>query len=127
MAQVATGWVFTKPNVTPILGLDSIDRIDQAADAVNFTLTPEEAKYLERCIPPNARRNHSGRRWRWGRRQRVSLAPKKKSNRGQRSIKILALHQDFQPSASVLVRTPHGISQEICHLTSQRYTCNEIS
>ena len=47
MAQVATAWVLSKQGTAPILGLDSIERIAQAVEALKITLTNDEIKYLE--------------------------------------------------------------------------------
>lgn len=54
MAQVATAWVLGKENCTPILGLDSIERIEQAVEAVGVTLTEEQVKFLEEPYIPKA-------------------------------------------------------------------------
>ena len=54
MAQVATAWVLSKQGTAPILGLDSIERVDQAVEALKITLTNDEIKYLEGpYIPKN--------------------------------------------------------------------------
>jgi aryl-alcohol dehydrogenase-like predicted oxidoreductase len=52
MAQVAMAWVMCKGDMTPICGLDSTDRIDQAIEGTKLTLTEEEAKYLEEPYLP---------------------------------------------------------------------------
>ncbi|KAF4766288.1 hypothetical protein N7455_005292 [Penicillium solitum] len=52
MAQVATAWVLSKRGTAPILGLDSVDRIDQAVDAVKVSLTEAEVQYLEEPYVP---------------------------------------------------------------------------
>ncbi|KAJ5501144.1 Aldo/keto reductase [Penicillium expansum] len=52
MAQVATAWVLSKRGAAPILGLDSLERIDQAVDAVKVSLTEAEVQYLEEPYVP---------------------------------------------------------------------------
>jgi len=51
MATVAIAWCLSKPGVNPIVGLSSIERIDQAVEAVKFAseggLTAADIKYLE--------------------------------------------------------------------------------
>ncbi len=47
MAQVAIAWSIKQEGVNPIVGLGSIERIDQAVQAVQFHLSDKEAKYLE--------------------------------------------------------------------------------
>jgi aryl-alcohol dehydrogenase-like predicted oxidoreductase len=54
MAQVATAWVLGKKNCTPILGLDSLERIEQAVEAVGVTLTDEQIQFLEEPYIPKA-------------------------------------------------------------------------
>lgn len=52
MAKVAIAWSLQNPNENPILGLNSKERIDEAADSVKVSLTPEEVKYLEEPYLP---------------------------------------------------------------------------
>ena len=47
MAQIAMAWVFGKGSMTPICGLETKERIDQAVQAVKVALHEEEMKYLE--------------------------------------------------------------------------------
>lgn len=47
MAQVAAAWVLRRNMVSPIIGLGSKERIDEAVAALQVKLTDEEAKYLE--------------------------------------------------------------------------------
>lgn len=54
MAQVGTAWCLSKSGVSPILGMASEDRIDQAVAAVKVKLTEEEMKYLEEPYLPKA-------------------------------------------------------------------------
>ena len=46
MAIVGTAWVL-RQGANPIVGLSSVERIDEAIKAISFKLTDEEAKYLE--------------------------------------------------------------------------------
>ncbi|KAF8542230.1 NADP-dependent oxidoreductase domain-containing protein [Trichophaea hybrida] len=46
MAIVASAWVL-KQGANPIIGLSSVERIDEAIKAISFKLSDEEAKYLE--------------------------------------------------------------------------------
>lgn len=53
MAQIAIAWSVQKGGgLVPILGLDSIDRIDQAVEALKIDLTAEEVEFLEGCYMP---------------------------------------------------------------------------
>jgi versiconal hemiacetal acetate reductase len=52
MAQVATAWLFTRPSVNPILGLNRKERIDEAIAGLEVELTPEEIDYLEQPYLP---------------------------------------------------------------------------
>ncbi|OQD74699.1 hypothetical protein PENANT_c173G08555 [Penicillium antarcticum] len=54
MAQVATAWVLSKESTAPILGLDSVDRIDQAVEAIKVKLTAEEVAFLEEPYLPKS-------------------------------------------------------------------------
>ncbi|RDW63613.1 aldo-keto reductase-4 [Coleophoma cylindrospora] len=51
MAQVAAAWVFSK-GASPIMGLDSIQRIDEAVEAIKVKLTEEKIKYIEEAYKP---------------------------------------------------------------------------
>lgn len=53
MAAIAIAWVLSK-GVNPIIGLGSVERIDQAIAASTLTLTPEEINYLEEPYLPRA-------------------------------------------------------------------------
>ncbi|KAF5633400.1 alcohol dehydrogenase [Fusarium sp. NRRL 52700] len=46
MAQIAQAWLIAK-GCMPICGLESTERIDQAVEALQVTLSDEEVKYLE--------------------------------------------------------------------------------
>ncbi|KAF3394117.1 Versiconal hemiacetal acetate reductase [Penicillium rolfsii] len=52
MAQVATAWVLSKKGMAPILGLDSIERIDQAVEALQVTLDAADVAFLEEPYLP---------------------------------------------------------------------------
>ena len=56
MAMVATAWCLSKQNVNPIVGLSSVERIDQAVEAVKRAedglLTKEDMAYLEEPYVP---------------------------------------------------------------------------
>jgi aryl-alcohol dehydrogenase-like predicted oxidoreductase len=54
MAQVATAWVLGKKESTPIMGLDSIERVEQAVEALAVQLTEEEVLFLEEPYIPKA-------------------------------------------------------------------------
>jgi aryl-alcohol dehydrogenase-like predicted oxidoreductase len=54
MAQVATAWVLSKEGTAPILGLDSVERIDQAVRAIKIKLTAEEIAFLEKPYLPKS-------------------------------------------------------------------------
>ncbi|KAL3417897.1 aryl-alcohol dehydrogenase [Phlyctema vagabunda] len=51
MAQVATAWAISK-GTAPILGLDSVQRIDEAVEATRLTLTEEQIRYIEEPYVP---------------------------------------------------------------------------
>lgn len=51
MAVVATAWVLKK-GAYPIVGLNSVERMDEAIRAISFKLSDEEAKYLEEPYVP---------------------------------------------------------------------------
>lgn len=53
MAVVATAWILSK-GTAPIVGLSSIERIDEAISAVSFKLSEEEIKYLEEPYKPRS-------------------------------------------------------------------------
>ncbi|KAL3481477.1 Aldo/keto reductase [Aspergillus californicus] len=52
MAQAATAWSLSHPGINPILGLNSIERVDEAVTAINIQLTEEEKRYLEEPYEP---------------------------------------------------------------------------
>ena len=58
MSHVALAWI-NKRISSPIIGLSSIDRMDEALDANGKQLTDEEEKYLEELYVPRAVSGHS--------------------------------------------------------------------
>jgi len=62
MTTIATAWCLSKEGVNPIIGLSSIERIDQAVEAVKFAssgkLTKEEIEYLEALYIPRGRKGY---------------------------------------------------------------------
>lgn len=52
MAQVAIAWSLAHPSVNPIIGLHSVERIDEAIAATKVQLSSEEIKYLEEPYVP---------------------------------------------------------------------------
>ncbi|KAL9087661.1 MAG: hypothetical protein Q9165_006585 [Trypethelium subeluteriae] len=58
MSQVALAWINQKVT-SPIIGFSSIERMDEALDARDKTLTAEESKYLEELYQPRAIQGHS--------------------------------------------------------------------
>lgn len=52
MAQVSIAWSLSHPNVNPIVGLNSTQRIDEAVASIKVSLTEEEIKYLEEPYIP---------------------------------------------------------------------------
>jgi len=53
--QVALAWVLSRPGVTaPIVGASKMPHLDEAIDALDLTLTPDECKFLEELYQPHA-------------------------------------------------------------------------
>ncbi|KAL1965048.1 hypothetical protein VTN77DRAFT_6108 [Rasamsonia byssochlamydoides] len=52
MAQIATAWSLSHPNMNPIIGLNSKERIDEAVASIKIKLTEEEIRYLEEPYVP---------------------------------------------------------------------------
>ena len=52
MAVIATAWCLSKEGVNPIVGLNSIERINEALSAVKVGLTKEEVARLEEAYLP---------------------------------------------------------------------------
>ena len=47
-AQAALAWLLSKPYMgAPIIGATNLDQLTSAAQATEFTLTPDESKMLE--------------------------------------------------------------------------------
>ena len=54
MSHVAMSWLLNKGGSSPIIGLSSVERIEEALQVRNKTLTEEEQKYLEEeYVPKN--------------------------------------------------------------------------
>ena len=52
-AQVAIAWLITKPYVTaPIVGVSSIQNLEDLVRGLHVQLTPEEIKFLEEPYRP---------------------------------------------------------------------------
>jgi aryl-alcohol dehydrogenase-like predicted oxidoreductase len=51
MASVATAWVLKK-GCSPIVGLTSVQRVDQILEALTVQLSEEECRYLEEEYRP---------------------------------------------------------------------------
>jgi aryl-alcohol dehydrogenase-like predicted oxidoreductase len=58
MSQVALAWI-NKRISSPIIGFSSVDRMDEAIEVRDKTLTEEEEKYLEKLYQPKAISGHS--------------------------------------------------------------------
>lgn len=58
MAQIAMAWCLSKKDVTPILGLNKKERIDEAVAACNIQLDPEDIKSLEEPYMPKKRQGY---------------------------------------------------------------------
>ncbi|KAK7452138.1 hypothetical protein VKT23_012243 [Stygiomarasmius scandens] len=58
MAQIALAWVNAKVS-SPIIGMSSGKRVDEAVGINGLTLTEEEMKYLEEPYQPKAVRGHA--------------------------------------------------------------------
>ncbi len=54
MAVIATAWCLSKESVNPIVGLNSIQRIDEIVGAIKVVLTKEEVEELEKAYEPRA-------------------------------------------------------------------------
>lgn len=61
MVHVALAWVLSKPYVTaPIVGVKSIDRMDEIIAALKVRLTDEEIKAIEAEYKDQPIKGHSG-------------------------------------------------------------------
>ena len=55
--QVALAWLLSRPGVTaPIVGASKLSHLDEAIDALDVKLTPEECTFLEETLPAASRR-----------------------------------------------------------------------
>lgn len=52
MAQVALAWSLSHTNECPIVGLHSVERVDEAVDSLKIQLSSEEIQYLEEPYVP---------------------------------------------------------------------------
>ncbi|KAL2831856.1 Aldo/keto reductase [Aspergillus pseudoustus] len=52
MAQVALAWLLSHPHTSPIVGMNSKERIDEAVASIKIQLTKEEIEYLEEPYLP---------------------------------------------------------------------------
>ncbi|KAJ5899192.1 Versiconal hemiacetal acetate reductase [Penicillium taxi] len=52
MAQIALAWSLSHKNECPIVGLNSVARIDEAVDSLKVVLSAEEITYLEELYAP---------------------------------------------------------------------------
>jgi aryl-alcohol dehydrogenase-like predicted oxidoreductase len=52
--QIALAWVLSRPGVTaPIVGASKLTHLDEAIDALNVTLSPEDCVFLEELYQPH--------------------------------------------------------------------------
>ncbi|KAH7590012.1 Aldo/keto reductase family [Nakaseomyces glabratus] len=51
MAIISNSWILSK-GCNPIVGLNSIDRVDEAIASIDFELSDEDIKYLEEPYLP---------------------------------------------------------------------------
>jgi aryl-alcohol dehydrogenase-like predicted oxidoreductase len=52
--QVALAWVLSRPGVAaPIVGASKLQHLDEAVDALEVKLTPEDCAYLEELYQPH--------------------------------------------------------------------------
>lgn len=51
MAIISNSWVLSK-GCNPIVGLNSIDRVDEAIASIDFELSDEDIKYIEEPYLP---------------------------------------------------------------------------
>lgn len=54
MTQIALAWQYAKGVTAPIVGATSVPHFDDAAAAMDFTITPEDIAYLEKLYVPHA-------------------------------------------------------------------------
>ncbi|EXJ76928.1 alcohol dehydrogenase [Capronia epimyces CBS 606.96] len=58
MAQIAIAWCLSKKDVSPIVGLNKKERIDEAVEACKLKLSEEDIKYLEEPYQPKKRQGY---------------------------------------------------------------------
>jgi aryl-alcohol dehydrogenase-like predicted oxidoreductase len=57
--QVALAWVASRPGITaPIIGASRVEQLDQLAEGLSLTLTPDEVGTLEQQYQPHPVRGH---------------------------------------------------------------------
>jgi len=54
MAQIAMAWSLSHRNMCPIVGLNSVARIDEAVESIKIKLSDEDIQYLEEAYVPKA-------------------------------------------------------------------------
>ncbi|EHY60820.1 Versiconal hemiacetal acetate reductase [Exophiala dermatitidis] len=58
MAQIAIAWALSKKDVSPIVGLNKKERIDEAVEACKIKLSEEDIKFLEEPYQPKRRQGY---------------------------------------------------------------------
>ena len=58
MARIAIAWIMAKGITARIIGVTSVDKIKEAVEAIEITLTAEEVEYLEAPYVPRAILGH---------------------------------------------------------------------
>ena len=54
-AQIALAWLLHQPGVTaPVIGATKMYQLEEAVEALDISLTPEESGYLEEPYVPRA-------------------------------------------------------------------------
>ena len=53
MSQIAIAWQWAKGVTSPIIGATKTEYLDDAADALNVKLSPEDIAYLEEMYVPH--------------------------------------------------------------------------
>lgn len=55
VAQIAIGWVLTRgEDIVPLVGARRRDRLSEALEALDFTLTPDDLAQIEQAVPQGA-------------------------------------------------------------------------
>ncbi len=59
-AQISLAWLFSKPYVTaPILGATKVEHVEQAVEALDVNLSPDDVSFLEEAYKPHPIIGHS--------------------------------------------------------------------